>query len=263
MKPILQGGPELWSKGHQLTGLSFSIPDVETENPHPPSARVRNPLFPRLCWGWELSWSQRRRLRPELERQCFRIWLLPRSGGQRGSFPGALARGRPQAGHCSQKPIPETSWSLGCSLQPGPLPHQPSLPTVSPLPRAPEGWNANSGGWKVGEWMRDSWAHLLLYLGRWGWLRWGRMWWSCGLQRHQAWWPLVRGGAGTKKRKRRQNGAVGSTCLRGWVYCPPKPRTRLCPDLRSWVLPWAAKDSQPLAGLPGCSRTQKRGKGCH
>ena len=139
MKPILQGGPELWSKGHQLTGLSFSIPDVETENPHPPSARVRNPLFPRLCWGWELSWSQRRRLRPELERQCFRIWLLPRSGGQRGSFPGALARGRPQAGHCSQKPIPETSWSLGCSLQPGPLPHQPSLPTVSPLPRAPEG----------------------------------------------------------------------------------------------------------------------------
>lgn len=90
-------------------------------------------------WGWELSWSQRRRLRPELERQCFRIWLLPRSGGQRGSFPGALARGRPQAGHCSQSPIPEASWSLGCSLQTGPLPHQHSLPTVSPLPRTPKG----------------------------------------------------------------------------------------------------------------------------
>lgn len=152
---------------------------------------------------------------------------------------------------------------MGCSLQPGPLLQQPSLPTISPLPRTPEGWSANNGGWKVGEGMRDSWAHPPLYLGRWGWLRWGRMWWGCGLQRHQAWWPLVRGGAGTKKRKRRQNGAVGSTGHRGWVYCPLKPRTPLCPDLRSRVLPWTAKDSQPLAGLPGCSHIRKREKGCH
>lgn len=130
------------SEGAKATSLQVSISQSQMwrqKNPRPPSARVRNPLPPRLCWGWELSWSQRRRLRPELERQCFRIWLLPRSGGQRGSFPGALARGRPQVGHCSQSPIPEASWSLGCSLQTGPLPHQHSLPTVSPLPRTPKG----------------------------------------------------------------------------------------------------------------------------
>lgn len=85
------------------------------------------------------------------------IWLFPRSGGQRGSFPGALASGRPQAGHCSQNPIPEAPPELG--LQPIAWP-----PSPSPLPPLSLSYFQDSGGaillpgetGKIGEGMRDS-----------------------------------------------------------------------------------------------------------
>lgn len=136
---ILYRGSNCGSKVPQFTWFCFSVPETETGKLAPPGAGVRrnynseSSLFHLLGVGALWRGRERGRPRPELERQSFRIWLFPKSGGQKGSFPGALARGRPQAGHCSQNPIPEAPRSLGCSPQPGPLPHHRSLPSFFPF----------------------------------------------------------------------------------------------------------------------------------
>lgn len=143
------------SKG--LNSAGATIPNLQwRQKMHPLKCQSQEPQ--RLCLsGWERSraWGTAGPSEAMLERPCCRIGLFPRSGGQRGSFPGAQARGGPQAGHDSQNPIPEAPWSLGCSPQPGPFPiTAPSLP----LP--------GTAGWKAGEGARQLWLVLLFLWGR-------------------------------------------------------------------------------------------------
>lgn len=145
---------------------------------------------------------------------------------------------------------------MGCSPQLGALPQHHSLPSLSPVSRTPEGLE----GWGGDKGQLGSSFSLLEGMGS---AQMGQDVVGLGAaETHQAWWPLVHG-ADTKQGKRRQNGVVGNTGHRGWVYCPPRPRASLCPgtlDLRPWTLSWAAKGSQPLPGLPGCSHARKREK---
>lgn len=95
------------------------------------------PTLPHL-WGRELCWMGSRPLRPELERQYSRF----------GSFPGLEARGAafqepwpeagPKLGAVPKISFQRPPWSLGCSPQPGPLPHHHSLPSLPPVFRTPE-----------------------------------------------------------------------------------------------------------------------------
>lgn len=150
---------------------------------------------------------------------------------------------------------PPGAWAVAHSLAP--------FPSTTPSPLSPL-FPGLRRGWKVGEGIRDSWANPSLYLRGWIPLRWGRMWWGLGLQRHiKPGGPWYRGRILSREREGRMGwwGTQVTTC--GWVYCPPRPRAPLCPgtlDLRPWTLSWAAKGSQPLPGLPGCNHARKREK---
>lgn len=207
-----------------------------------PSRRRRDcnlwsPLSP-LCWG-EGCCGGGGAAETRAGEALLQNWLYPRSGGQRGGFPGALARGRPHAGPCSQNPNPEApgAWAAAHSLAPFPI------PTPSPPPPLFPGlWRGCITTLEAGRWGRgrDSWDSFFSLLG---WMEVAQMGQEVvGLWAAEASSLVAHGEVGRKGGKRRQ-GLWGAHFIEtAWMALQedPEPPCPGAPDLRPWALLWMA-----------------------